>query len=421
METRSLSKIALMKQKTKSMESLNQTFTSTSSEIHDRSLQDLSTERNSHIFELQEEINTLKNVTKRSAQARSTSDMNLDDSVANFTLDGTVCSMPDLSDDDIDLISQLRKQIEELTIKLCCANGKIDTLSLENANLKKENENLSQKNSFNNQIASPAQSPTPKKMVKKHSKQTGCKNKKSQIDSVLLMKEQGTKNDDGQNIISTHCSPQMAPQAANVQGTKQTTQTSNKFKNNLSIFSTNKTNKNILSLAEEYFQDRYQICHYLTPGASIMHVLRDIQSKLRNYTKNDYCIIMIGEEDFKTTKCYFDIITHMKNTLLDVNNTNVIITLPTFKCNNNYNIIYNSRLEIFNNMLYMDNVEHQYAYILDSNLNLSYHQSTYTSSGALKDYAMKTIFDDLYNLQLEILEENTPNAINEPKELFFLQ
>lgn len=60
METRSSTRLALKNQKTKSVESLNETFTSTSSEIFAKSLPDLSTEHNSYISELQEEINALK-------------------------------------------------------------------------------------------------------------------------------------------------------------------------------------------------------------------------------------------------------------------------------------------------------------------------------------------------------------------------
>lgn len=373
-------------------------------------------------------MSAINNVTERRARGHLNSDYNLDESFVNRTLDGTVCSMPDMSDDDeIDLITQLKKNIDDLTIKLSSANGEIDSLSLEIEKLKKENESLIRKNSFYKQIVtSPKQSPTttPKNRGMKKSKQTGYINEQTQTDFEIIPNETVTKNHDKQHkTITTHSGPQMAPQPSQEQvATQKYTQVNKeKLRNKLCILSGNKSN-NILTLAEEYFTDNYVICHYLTPNVGITHLLRDLQIKLQNYTKNDFCIIMIGEEDFKTTKCYLDIITFMRNALDIIKNTNIIITLPTYKYNNNYNILYNSRVEMFNNMLYMDNSTHQYSYLLDSNLNLSYHHSTYIrSAGALKDCGMKIIFEDLFNLQLEVLEENSVNQENEPNEQFFLE
>lgn len=365
-------------------------------------------------------MSEINNVTVRRARALSISDCNLDESLANHTLDGTVCSMPDISDDDdIDLITQLKKNIDDLTNKLCSANGEIDSLSLQIEKLKKENENLIRKTSLYKQIVT---TNTPKKRGTKNSKQVGCINKQTQTDSEITVKEKVTKNCDQQKTITTHSSPQMAPLPSNEQGTteKYTQVNQHKLKNKLCILSTNKTN-NILTLAKEYFTDNYQICHYLTPNVDIMHLLRDLQTKLQHYTKNDFCIILIGEEDFKTTKCYLDIITHMRNALQNIKNTNIIIALPTYKYNNDDNILYNSRVELFNNMLCMDNITHNYSYVLDSNLNLSYHHSTYIRSGTIKDCAMRVIFEDLFNLRSEILEENALIEDSEAKDQFFLQ
>nr|XP_049706653.1 uncharacterized protein LOC126056748 [Helicoverpa armigera] len=357
------------------------------------------------------------NVTVRRGRVHSMSD--IDDSFADQTLEGTTYSIPDLSDDDDDLVTKLKKNIHDLTIQLNSANGKIDSLSLEIDKLKKENENLILKNSLNEQITStPIQSPTtsPKKRRKKTPKQAECVNKQTQTDIDL------NKKDDEQKITASQSTTKMAPQPAKEQNILQNRKINrDKLRNKLCILSTNKTNKNILTLANEYFTENYQICHYLTPNVGIIHLLRNIETQLQDYTKKDFCVIMIGEEDFQSTECYFDIITLMRNKLQNLKNTNIIIALPTFKFNDNYNILYNSRLETFNNMLYLDNFTHQYSYILDSNLNLSYHPSAYTRSGALKDSTMEIIFEDLYNLQLEIIEENELNKINEPKEQFFLQ
>jgi hypothetical protein len=67
-------------------------------------------------------------------------------------------------------------------------------------------------------------------------------------------------------------------------------------KNRICIFSTNKSNK-ILSLAEQSFQN-FQLCHYLYPNVGVKTLLNDLSLIISNYTKLDYCIILIGEEDF---------------------------------------------------------------------------------------------------------------------------
>ncbi|CAB3254123.1 unnamed protein product [Arctia plantaginis] len=77
-----------------------------------------------------------ENVTIRRARAHS--DTNQDDSVNSHTLDGTMHSVPGISEDeDVDIINELREQIDGLTTKLLSANNQIDSLILENKALKK--------------------------------------------------------------------------------------------------------------------------------------------------------------------------------------------------------------------------------------------------------------------------------------------
>ncbi|CAB3246751.1 unnamed protein product [Arctia plantaginis] len=161
-------------------------------------------------------MNEVDNVTVRRARAHSNSDLYLDESCINRTLDGTVCSMPDMSEDeDTDLIIKLKKQIDDLTTKLCSANGEVDLLTLENDKLRKENEILTRKNSLYKQIASsPIQSPTntPNKKRTTISKQVGCKNVQTQTNSNIDTTENVAKTCGEQK--NTHSSPQMAPQVA---------------------------------------------------------------------------------------------------------------------------------------------------------------------------------------------------------------
>lgn len=129
------------------------------------------------------------NVTFRRAQARAYSD-NIYDSSEKCTLDDTLHSVPGISEDeDNDIIVNLKKQIDNLTSKLCSANGEIDALILQNEKLKQENEDLNRNNPLYKQIAtSPINSPikTPKKRSK--TKQVVHKNKHTQTDFSTLKK-----------------------------------------------------------------------------------------------------------------------------------------------------------------------------------------------------------------------------------------
>ncbi|CAG5055679.1 unnamed protein product [Parnassius apollo] len=60
-------------------------------------------------------------------------------------MDDTATSVPDMSKDDSydrELIANLKKQVEKLTLQLSSAEEEIDNLTLENNNLKQSNEEL---------------------------------------------------------------------------------------------------------------------------------------------------------------------------------------------------------------------------------------------------------------------------------------
>ncbi|CAG5006123.1 unnamed protein product [Parnassius apollo] len=69
--------------------------------------------------------------------------------------------------------------------------------------------------------------------------------------------------------------------------------------------------------------------HYRTPGGDIDQLSRGLQEKLANFTLNDFCILMIGDTDFKVSKNYKNIVYILKQRILAVQHTNIIICLPT--------------------------------------------------------------------------------------------
>lgn len=168
-----------------------------------------------------------------------------------------------------------------------------------------------------------------------------------------------------------------------------------KYKQKVCLVSSNPNN--ILKVAEKTF-DEAKLCHYCIPGGGIHQLFDGLQNKLKNFSHRDYCIVYIGENDFLSTSNYPSLITFLREKVQNVQHTNVIICVPNYKLNN-YSNLFNWRIEMFNNLLNLDNIAHQYAYILDSNLNLSYSSSMFSAtSGRINRRGLSVTFHDLANL-----------------------
>lgn len=174
--------------------------------------------------------------------------------------------------------------------------------------------------------------------------------------------------------------------------------------NKICIISSNKRCK-ILNAAENIFSNEYRICHYLLPNSGINELFANIHGKVNDLTLNDYCIILIGEEDFKETKDYFSLVKLIRKRLLHLNHTNFVICSPTYR----YNVgtMYNWRIEKFNNVLYSDNLIHEYSFLVDSNLNLSYDYNMFLrSNGMINNQGIKTIFQGIEKTIAHIKDYN---------------
>lgn len=173
-----------------------------------------------------------------------------------------------------------------------------------------------------------------------------------------------------------------------------------KSEKKICIISSNNRNK-VLDIAVDSIQN-YNICHYLCTHGGVEQLLAGIQNKIENFTLEDYCIIMIGEADFKETKNYFQLVKYIREKILEVQHTNVIICLPTFIFNG-YSTMFRTRVETFNNLLYMDNLIHEYAFIFDSNLELTYDYGMFSKLyGTLNDNGMRNICNRLSQSITEI-------------------
>lgn len=338
-------------------------------------------------------MNIFENITFRRARSHSMSEILTDSDSQNSTLDGTTHNFPNISDENACEHTELKQLIDKLQSELCDVRKEISQLRLENSDLKKtingitgKQEAPAQKHA--NDVKTPSKTPIRRashttKSV--HKNQNGRKQKFSDISHPVATISSAPTTDSTERNI------------------KQTIDSTEK-QHRLCIISDNKANK-ILTKAMDVFLN-YKICHYLTPNCGIKMLLTGLKSKLEHYTMDDYCVILIGSEDFKTTKNYIELIAYIRNSIKDIKNTNLIICLPTYKCNELTNM-FNCRIENFNLLLCLDVMSHEYAYVVDSNLNLKCDYNMFHKrSGSISNNGVYTILNDVLNLITEIKNYN---------------
>lgn len=318
------------------------------------------------------------NVTIRRRRSKSAS-YNHDVSLyTDPNLDGSCCSEPLISDDEdenISLIQKLKSDISSLTLKLGSANDKIDSLIIENNQLRKINDELLRDNNLLKEITNnPIKTTTPNSKTRAREQ----KNNEQYKDAPSIIPNCNTiKQKTEKNIIRT------LPQDNH---------------NKICIIS---SNPNILPVASTVFQKTHKICHYLTQNIGIGYLLKNLEDKIKGYNFHDYCVIIFGEEDFKTTCNYFELVYKIRETLLRIKHTNIILAPPTYKLGPHFNI-FNTRVETFSNLLYLNNLTYNFAYIVDSNYNLSCDFSMFRRSGTLNKLGIETILNDILNIMTHI-------------------
>lgn len=210
-----------------------------------------------------------------------------------------------------------------------------------------------------------------------------------------------SKNNNRSLTMTCNHSPMGATRILDKDKNKNNSISTNKA--NICILSSNKYNKT-LSTIENVLSERFQLIHHLKPNCGIMELLQGITSKLNNYTFEDYCVVFIGDEDFISSKDNFGLVSCIKEALRKIQHTNIILCLPTYRFNRH---IFNGRVESFSNMLYWDPEIHDYAYLLDTNLNLDYSNHLYRGySGLIKSKALRIISEDLERLILHVGNHN---------------
>lgn len=308
-------------------------------------------------------------------------------------------------------IEQMKKQIEDLKLKLQIAENEIDNLITENYALKnqhlKKDTKIEQLKNFCR--SSPTNTPSKKRKTLNKTKLEALK---KVLDIDLNFENIGTEN------TAEHETKNIEPtrEDRNQQREKIDIET-NKIR--LCVLNSNSKNK-ILKTTEKHFPNA-TTCHYLTPGGGVHQILSGIESKLQDFTLNDYCVIFIGENDFQKTNNYLTTIEYIREKIMCVQHTNVIICLPTYKLGRSVNL-FNKRVEVFNNLMYLDNLSHKYAFILDSNKRLEYTSRMFDlRTGFVNNIALRIIFDEIiglindnYNYYIDTLNTTQALQTNSP-------
>lgn len=337
-------------------------------------------------------MNFFENITFRKTKSRTlTQNSSMDNSRNSSNIDGSTSSLPNISQDD--QIQQLQNQIEQLNLQLNSARKEIQNLNLENTSLKNTVEELTSKNDMLKKatkiLTSEAGSPdkcVPTTSTPRASSQRKSKKKEHLKQPPSHVDQEGSKT----------------PVKPRNKGTQILETTNKPVKNKLCILSANKNN-HITSIAEETFEN-LQICHYISPNCGLLQLIANLDKKIADFSMTDYCVILIGEKDFQQTENYVNIIIKLRETLLKIHHTNVILCVPTFKLSN-YSTMFNWRIETFNNLLHLDLQTYNYATAFDSNLNLQYDFTMFSKiNKKVNERGMRNIF---HNLQLTLFDNTT--------------
>lgn len=145
---------------------------------------------------------------------------------------------------------------------------------------------------------------------------------------------------------------------------------------------------------------------------------------------DDFCVIMIGETDFYSPQNIKLLVEIIRSKLHNITNTNVIVAAPTYILGK---MIYNYRIESFNNELFIKCLDLSNVHVFDSNKELNMDMfSEY--SGKINKNGIKCIFHyitelvkiiqenykDTIDMHAKDVHNNTETSLNDKNEQFFL-
>lgn len=316
-------------------------------------------------------------------------------------------SCPDVRNIAEETIREYKNIITNLESRLQSAEDEIENLILENGILKKQ---IDEKDLTIKKLNCICTSPT---KVLNNKKQRKTLNLSEILLSDQINKQDDLRNQQNLSSISTSAleirggAPTLLKdtilRSNNQAYTAVSTSRVNREKVKLCVLSNHK-NVGTLQALESSISDNVLYCHHSVPDGGIKELLNGLNNKLQNFTMNDYCIIFVGEQDLINSDNSINLVNYIRESLLNITHTNKIICVPTYVCGA---LIYNYKVEMFNNLLTMDMQSNNYAYIFDTNRDLTLDMFSY-HSGKITKYGIKNVFVSLM-IFLEYIHTNCAN------------
>jgi hypothetical protein len=299
-----------------------------------------------------------------------------DDDSLTTTLNSTTRSLPGLSNVESAEVTELKVEISTLTCQVESAHAEIDRLNseiFEYKNILSEKQKkleLYKKLLGENGSSTSTRKSTLSKKTLNRRNSVPCSKNDSISNSVatqtVAQQEVTTIRNPETDKLTEH--PSTNSHRGHLTSPRESVARST-TKNKLAVLSCNKRN-NIYSIIEDDpLLSKFECCHFKTPGGGIRESLHKLEYKLSNFTMKDYCVILIGEEDFLENENYPDLVQYIVKNVTPIVHTNIILACPTYICGKP---MYNSKVESFN-MLLRSNVSlHEKHFSFDSNLDLSF-------------------------------------------------
>lgn len=309
-------------------------------------------------------------------------------------------SCPENYDCSQEVIKELENKIQQLQQKLDSADNEIINLLAENSSLVKLNHKYESKIKTLTQIYSSPIQTTPAKLKRKSLNRTQLNfSRKEYLTPAQTSKPKSELDTTLKETTHTTINETEIHKKSNFSKNYRLESTK---KGKICIMSTNKVNK-IGNIAEKILSQHYSLCHYLTPECGIKYMVSKLKAKLNEYTMQDFCVLIVGEEDFIKTTDIQELLHFIREALQEIKHTNIIVCAPTYKIAP-YSNLYNWRVENFNKLLNIDAANKGYAWILDSNRNVTYdNRMFYKKSGSLNNHGMMVLIRDLHQLMNDIL------------------
>lgn len=299
-------------------------------------------------------------------------------------------SCPEQSTDYKDKVEELCIKLVDLQNKLSAADNQIDILLLENGQLREQMIKNENKIKQLEHICKDTTGTKRKKKSLNKSKLTSSPLEKINITHAALADEQGNDEDLNQNEEEGRVSGEREDIDSEEEIIHEDSNRSDHTPTKLCVISSNNRNK-LIQAIERLNIDNLEYCHYIKSHSGIQELLNGFETKIRNFTKRDFCVILIGEEDFKKSNANTDLISHIKEKLKPITHTNIIVAVPTYVCGAP---LYNYKVEVFNCNLSNSLKSLRWVHCFDSNLDLSVNMFS-GITGKINKLGINNIFENI--------------------------